>query len=531
MDGNKLPPITGISSGAVDTVFLSHTLTPCVPQEFQEEAVRPTEGIRSMTLREACTITGLDERKVKPLMPGLSILNSTPFTPFVDVSKFPLYTQFLPGYLPKGFWEQLQEIRDQEVSRLAFKVKAKIKDISVQDELLSGLELMTSFQKQLPFWIELGLMLKDIYHNKTGKQVPDVHVEDYADICNIPIYQRCVTSLFDNNPYIKELLSRQTIRVLLKKDIPLPIEHLPEMLNEALDNLAGGGIQPGRGKIFLGFVPSEYADVEAQGHGFYDSEYSMNFAHGPYSHLLQLTILSRNSSLTQRGLKTILEKDVWWVLLDNNFLSDIAMDVTDNYNVNGHACWLLGAQMAVNNGLMPDSIHERLSTGEISETLDKLAMLPLTQQEYISIGKQTGLTGVTKEKLQSWAKDVRVAETVLGCHVVTSQKDIAENLPDGTTYKDILYRRRNIGSYIDGDIQRKMIDTRARKYFLEGRRMTGYRVEVRHQHEWFGTRLEEIWHKVLITDEAMIHRCKSFVIDPKQPDRSLVSGETQDSFK
>ena len=180
------------------------------------------------------------------------------------------------------------------------------------------------------------------------------------------------------------------------------------VLLKVLGELAQGGIPLQDAPEFIGYVPPEIANPLAEKSGFTDSNWSGNFLHGKYSHLLALAFLSREAGLTASTLKTFVTHDLWDDLLDQSPYSDIYIE-----ELGDHEYWIHDRN-PFTFPFNPFAFQEMLCTGQVSSTLRQIADL----FERLSADEHAMLTTafqeqLTPERLLSMAQNTQLLEHII----------------------------------------------------------------------------------------------------------------------
>lgn len=176
-------------------------------------------------------------------------------------------------------------------------------------------------------------------------------------------------------------------------------------LLKAFGKLAQGGLQVQTAPEFIGFVPSQIADPIAAKAGFIDSNWSANFLHGKYSHLLALTFLSREANLTTNLLKVIVDEKLWGDLLDHSPYAEVNIEKIKAFE------YMIHDRNPYTRPFNPFAFQEMLSTGQVSSTLRQLAAiskeLPDDQHTMLS---EAFKERITPERLNKMAENVQFLE-------------------------------------------------------------------------------------------------------------------------
>lgn len=187
----------------------------------------------------------------------------------------------------------------------------------------------------------------------------------------------------------------------------------------------GSDLQPGSSPMFIGHVPREFADGIAAKDGFLDCNYAGNFLHGKYSHALTLTCMAYQAGLTRRLLATIINNDLWNKMLDQNPHSMVDTEPESPVM----PLVRLNRTKSVLFNHAPHKLHALLTTGQISASLEEIAMVishsggqdRLLSQFASRMGMPEPLT---LEMLARLADDIRVLELVLATKHLNSMEQV-----------------------------------------------------------------------------------------------------------
>ncbi len=179
-------------------------------------------------------------------------------------------------------------------------------------------------------------------------------------------------------------------------------------LLKVLGNLSQAGIQLRDAPEFIGYVPSEIANPLAAKSGFTDSNWSANFLHGKYSHLLALAFLSREAHLTASTLKAVVTHGLWNDLLDHSPYAEIDIEQLGNHE------FLIHNRNPFTCPFNPFAFQEMLCTGQISSTLQQVAEIfdKLSASEH-SLFTRAFQEEITPERLLQAAQNIQLLEHVI----------------------------------------------------------------------------------------------------------------------
>ncbi|WP_257264069.1 hypothetical protein [Endozoicomonas sp. ONNA2] len=215
--------------------------------------------------------------------------------------------------------------------------------------------------------------------------------EDVQTVCNAQQYRYSQPDGMNGEIFVKAFAPK--IRGVLLK---------------VLGELARGGIPLHDAPEFIGYVPPEIANPLAEKSGFLDSNWSGNFLHGKYSHLLALAFLSREAGLSASTLKAVVTHDLWDDLLDQSPYANIYLDQLGEHE------FLIHDRNPFTFPCNPFAFQQMLCTGEVSSTLRQIADLfeglSTCEQAMLSTAFQEQLT---PERLLSMAQNTQLLEHII----------------------------------------------------------------------------------------------------------------------
>lgn len=239
-------------------------------------------------------------------------------------------------------------------------------------------------------------------------------------------------------------------------------------LFKVLGELAQGGIQLQDAPEFIGYVPSEVANPLVEKSGFTDSNWSGNFLHGKYSHLLALAFLSREASLTASTLKAVVTHGLWDDLLDQNPYSEIDIEQLDDHE------YLIHERNPFTFPFNPFAFQEMLCTGQVSSTLrqiaDIFAGLSNCERSMLATAFQEK---ATPERLLTMAQNIQLLEHIIALEHHNDILEIKQNftMPTfGLVPQEILEQNDvwTLGQFTEFKQSRELSAFAARRAFQRG---------------------------------------------------------------
>ena len=237
----------------------------------------------------------------------------------------------------------------------------------------------------------INLQLTEEQQDEINRQVKINARDDAETVCNAQKYRYSQPDGIKGEKFVKATAPRAQ-----------------GVLRKVLAELAQGGIQLQQAPEFIGYVPSEIANTLVGKSGFTDSNWSANFLHGKYSHLLALAFLSREARLTASTLNAIVTHNLWNDLLDDSPYAEIDIE-----QLGDHEYWIHDRN-PFTCPFNPFAFQEMLCTGQISSTLRQISEIleGLPTDEY-SMFTDAFQEPVTPERLLQMAQNIQLLEHII----------------------------------------------------------------------------------------------------------------------
>ena len=371
-------------------------------------------------------------------------------------------------------------------------------DFQIINQLEKSIELMVNPGWQIPFLAKFGDKISRIHYQQTGEQLPQCHVLEYCEQC-----KKAVTATPKSNSRYKfsadeiEIIKKRKIHFIELKERRLPFEPHPGVIREALNDLARGGLQPGNAPIFIGFVPSEYANPVATAcSGFFDSDWSLYFIHGEDSHPIQITMLSHCCGLTAEGLSAIIKYDLWGKMLDvTPFYQDVVFTWSANLKIMG--------EILSFEGRAPELLHLRLLNGQFSQALKNiLALADQNKDSQIigSLAKAMNLKILYRDEVHNMIINLQHLENYIACASLKRHQEIGKYFPE------IVAQYGKMSFSFSKDIQHAQ-HLKAKEYFGAGFRLEGFTKD----------KITKGWSRQSIERIEQINQHDCFIVYPVAP--------------
>ena len=331
-------------------------------------------------------------------------------------------------------------------------------------QLKNAAALMVHQAQQIPFLADLGHTIAQVHYERMRKHLPNCHVLDYCLQCQKSFTDSLKSSgKTEFSPDELEIIRKRNITFTVLKNKHLPFEPHPAVIREALNRLATGGFRPGDAPIFIGFVPSQYADAIAIQHSvFFDCDWSLYFIHGEESHPAQGTMINRMCGVTTEGFTAILENQLWGQMLDIAFYQDVVVQWSDNFN-------LIGEKFSF-EGRSPGLLHLRLLNGQYSAALSSILereKKSQTGEPLRLLAEAMNVDHLTQEKVLGMIRNIRHLENYIACTSLQQRQEIARHFPESV---------RNFGNmtFIHADEMVQAQRLKAKKYFMMNQRIEAF---------------------------------------------------------
>ena len=292
------------------------------------------------------------------------------------------------------------------LAQVGGEIKASLdrQQVEIPEVAISDWYLVEKFAVRLPYW--------QIASQTEGQVIPGMLASAVARVNQVHPF--LTGSRYDSG---HDFFTRAAINGVLK---------------EAMNNVcarSGSDLRPGSGPGFIGYVPPKIANSRAWDNGFLDSNWSLNFPHGKYSHALAITCLACLNGLDRRTLKAIIEHKVWVPIFDSNpYRADVRFDQNDSSRIT------LNLKAAVGDSAnSPFKFQKLLTTGGLSASLRDIKQVILLHSEtrqnelLAQLGKRMAMSEpLTLAGLTELTEHIDVLEKVIATKHLNSIRQIVK---------------------------------------------------------------------------------------------------------
>ena len=387
-------------------------------------------------------------------------------------------------FLNKRFCDNTASMKKEFLEWFKAAVNEEIPDPDMQKKVFSCCEKMMDVTSHLPVLSKLGENLTLQFERK-NVSIPEDSVADRYSVRTFtakkkraPEYSRDHTAcLFDGylsqtpiHPYLAGYGEKG--RFFSRKDTR---DSLRTAMNEVCKE-SGSELQTGSSPVFIGYIHPAIAGSVASKNGFLDSNWSMNFLHGKFSHSLALTTLAQLAQLDRETLTTIVNNDLWNLILDTDPYQHV-----DTATPSDHKHYMLGKDAFERINCSAFKYHTLLTTGQLSASLchikDVIGLYPEERQAELlaDFSIKMGLEGpLDMDKLTEMTNNIRVLEMVVSTKHLNSIERVREVFPSffktqGTNdlyCPDDFFDDGKFGFFLD-DFS-KACQEKAKKYLAKG---------------------------------------------------------------
>ena len=342
-------------------------------------------------------------------------------------------------FLNKRFCNDIASVKNEFLGCFKDAVNEQIPDPDMQKKVFNCCEKMMDITSHLPVLSKLGEKLTLQFERK-NVTIPEDSVPDRYSVRSFtahkkrdPEYSEDHTAcLFDS--YLTQTPIHPYLAGYKEKGSFFSREDTRDSLRTAMNEVceeSGSDLQTGSSPVFIGYIHPAIADPVASKNGFLDSNWSMNFLHGKFSHSLALTTLAQLAQLDRETLTAIVNNDLWYLILDTDPYQHV-----DTATPSDRKHYMLGEDAFKRINCSAFKYHTLLTTGQLSASLchikDVIGLYPEERQAELltDLSGNMGLEDpLDMDKLTEMTNNIRVLEMVVSTRHLNSIERVREACP------------------------------------------------------------------------------------------------------
>ncbi|MET4710551.1 hypothetical protein [Endozoicomonas lisbonensis] len=457
-----------------------------------------TRSVYSEELLDLLGQANYSDQKKTELLP--TVLVETPGHTGVSLLELNESSLLFPElYLNKHFCNDIASLKNEFLEWFKETVNKEIPDPEMQKKVFSCCEKMMDITSHLPVLSKLGEKLALQFERK-NVSIPEDPVPNRYSVRNFiadkkrhPGYSEDhIACLFD------DYLSKKPIHPYLAgyngKGCFFSREDTRDSLRIAMNEVceeSGSDLKTGSSPVFIGYIHPTIADSVASKNGFLDSNWSMNFLHGKFSHSLALTTLAQLAQLDRETLAAIVNNDLWYLILDSD-----PYQYVDTKTPSENKHYMLGEDALKKINRSAFKYHTLLTTGQLSASLcqikDVIGLYPEERQAELlaDFSRNMGLEDpLDMNKLTEMTNNIRVLEMVVSTKHLNSIERVREANPsffktqsaNDLYCPDDFFNDGGFGFFLDNFS--KSCQEKAKKYLAKGYSVYGVKFPLDYSEE------------------------------------------------
>ncbi|WP_133406463.1 hypothetical protein [Parashewanella tropica] len=375
--------------------------------------------------------------------------------------------------------------------------------IEIKQQLIKIAESFSDIRKLI---VPLSKIGEALLNTANQCKLTSLSTSDFGKVKSCPIISERSAWFNVLSPSMK----RRVCRILIASESEVPDAFTEQELLNAIGTCTESDISIRALPIFVSSIPHSFANEWAKPYGFIDSLWSLNNFHGPLSHSLQLCLASMIAGANTETVQTLIDKDLWNLLLDNNFLKE-----SQRVRVASDSKFVQFFSLpSTIFGTSPNTFQEKLSTGTFSRALETIANQENNSILLLELKKSLGIEELDAEILNSLVRNIRALEVAIAKQTAMVQKEVLAICPD---FKKMLEDPCQLLHFDETDSTVNMAQRHfVRRNLAEGNHVWGYFFT---SHYPRGKSMYNTAHVIEIHSEEDIKQCRSFVILPKESPR------------